>query len=360
MNFRKAITFIAACALALGSGLAAAKNLMISSGLGQQHFWVSEHMQPFANTIEEKTDISFTRFYAGSLVSIGRELDALKGGTIHVAAPLLAPYHEGRFPLSDVTQLPMYGTDSVMVTRAFQRLLDSDVELVDGKTFYEYELGDKGLKAWGVSASAPYAMSTTGEELRTPSDLKGLPMRAGAALHTIVLQQLGATPVTMPAAQAYEALSRGTIDGIILSVSDWTSYSLQDLLKYTITGVSLGHWESYLAMTEKTWQELSPAERETWDKVARDVALESARSINQREKEVREMTKAKGARFVSIDELPPKMGSHVAKAATDTWKQWIQQMEDQGHPGKATAKLWADLITAEGGTLPKGVEPLLR
>ena len=40
----------------------------------------------------------------------------------------------------------------------------------------------------------------------------------------MVLQRLGATPVTMPAAESYEALSLGTIDGIILSIGDWISY----------------------------------------------------------------------------------------------------------------------------------------
>lgn len=164
----------------------------------------------------------------------------------------------------------------------------------------------------------------------------------------------------MTSSASYEALSRGTIDGTILSVADWPSYSLEDLLKYTITGVSLGHWESYLAMTEALWQDLSAKEREIWDRTAREVQMSNARYIDEREQKVRSQTSADGAEFVSIDDLSPEMRRHVAKAASGTWAQWIQQMEDQGHPGKATAKLWADLITAEGGRLPEGVEAHLR
>ncbi|MDZ4238437.1 MAG: hypothetical protein U1A81_09785, partial [Hydrogenophaga sp.] len=102
-------TLVASLALsALGAAVAA--DLTISAGIPKAHFWVGQHMDPFANAIEASTATKFKRFYAGELVAVGRELDALKGGTIDVAAPLLAPYHEGRFALSDVTQLPTYNT----------------------------------------------------------------------------------------------------------------------------------------------------------------------------------------------------------------------------------------------------------
>ena len=67
--------------------------LTISAGLSQTHFWVGQYMDPFADAIEAETDLTFTRFYAGELVAVGGELDALESGVISVAAPLLAPYH---------------------------------------------------------------------------------------------------------------------------------------------------------------------------------------------------------------------------------------------------------------------------
>ena len=87
--------------------------MTISAGLSRTHFWVGGYMDPFADAIEATTGVTFTRFYAGELVSVGGELDALQNGVISVAAPMLAPYHEGRFPLSDVTQLPTYGPTHV-------------------------------------------------------------------------------------------------------------------------------------------------------------------------------------------------------------------------------------------------------
>jgi C4-dicarboxylate-binding protein DctP len=49
----------------------------------------------------------------------------------------------------------------------------------------------------------------------------------------------------------------------------------------------------------------------------------------------------------------------VSKAATDTWIAWIEQMEAAGHPGKATASLYARFIKEAGGRLPDGVAQYL-
>jgi len=359
MFSRSATTLAAVVAAVVLATPLAARELTISASLPQVHFWVGEHMDPFADAVEAATDIEFSRFYAGELVQVGRELDALKGGTIDVAAPLLAPYHEGRFALSDVTQLPTFDTNAVMITTAFQKLLDSTVTLKDDKTFYQYEIADKGIVAWPLGATSAYAISTTGKELQAPSDLQGMPLRAGSALHTVVLGQLGATPVTMPASQAYEALSRGTVEGLVLSVGDWKSYSFQDLLKFTITGVSLGHWESYLATSDEVWKRLSEDERTAFDRAAREIAMKNAEVIDRQDTEVREASEKAGSKFVSVDELSPELRAHIAKASANTWIQWVEQTEKLGHPARATARLWAELVRAEGGKLPDGVTEYL-
>lgn len=354
---------LAAAALPPGAASAQDMTLIISSALPQKHMWVGQHMDPFADRIEKATDgrIAFDRYYAGELVSVGREYDGLTGHTIDVSAPFLAPYQEGIFPLSDVTQLPTLETDSPKITRAFQKLLDSDVKLKDGKTFYELELTENGLVGWPLGASQPYAISTTGKVLDDPADFNGLPARAGATLHVIGVEKLGATSVYMPAAEAYEALSRGTIEGILLSIGDWRSYSVQELLKYTITGINMGSWESYLAIRQDTWDEMPDDLKKIWDETARQAALDNAAYVvKQDEVMIEEAGREYGSKFVDIGTLSPEMQAHMAKAATETWQAWIDKMEEQGEPGLATARLWAELITAEGGKLPPGVEKILQ
>lgn len=341
---------------------ASAAEFIISTALGKPHLWVGAHMDPFADAIEKGSngDITFTRFYAGELSAVGRELDSLTSGTIQVAAPLLAPYHEGLFPLSDVTQLPTYGTTSPMVTRAFQKLLDSDQQLKDGKTFYQYEIADKGIRAWALGATAAYSISTAKKVLKEPADFAGVPLRAGSALHTIMLEKLGSTPVTMPGSAAFEAASRGTIEGLVIAISDWPSYSLQQVMRHSIVDVSIGHWESYLAVSDAMWNELTDEQKALWDKTAREIALTNAEQWETRVGTVKDASmKDDGGSFVSINDLSPAMKQHIDKAAADTWTAWIERTEANGHPAKATAKLYAELVQAEGGKLPEGVADYL-
>ncbi|SDN83797.1 TRAP-type C4-dicarboxylate transport system, substrate-binding protein [Lutimaribacter pacificus] len=355
-NFLKT-GLLAACAIVPAA--ASAQSLTVSASLPQVHFWVGKFMDPFVDAIEERTDITATRFYAGELTSVGRELDALQGGVVDVAVPLLAPYHEGAFPLSDVTQLPTIGTTSVTQTKAFLELMASDVELADGKTFYEYEIAPKNIHAWPVATTAAYAISFADVEPDGADALKGLPLRAGSALHTIFLDELGATPVTMPSSQSYEALSRGTINGTILSVGDWKSYSLQDVLTYTITGVAVGHWGSYLAISDEGWSKLSDEQKATWEETAHEIALQNAEAIEAQEGEVRSAAEADGSSFVDIADIAPSLQDAINAASVNTWKRWVEQTEADGHPGLATARLWADLTKAQGGELPEGVQAFL-
>ncbi len=229
-----------------------------------------------------------------------------------------------------MTQLPTYNTDSPMATRAFQKLLDSDVELKDGKTFYQYEIADKGIRAWALGATAAYSISTTNKVLTEPSHF------------------------------AYEALSRGTVEGLILAISDWTTYSFQQLLRHTITDVAIGHWESYLAVSDEVWDSLSDEHKALWDETARRIALENAQVWEAGITSVTENSISEyGGSFVPVTELSEAMQQHIAKAAANTWIAWIEQTEANGHPAKAAARLYAELITAEGGSLPEGVAEYL-
>lgn len=210
-----------------------------------------------------------------------------------------------------------------------------------------------------MATTAAYAISFTMETPDSPADLAGKPIRAGSALHTIFLNELGVTPVTMPSSASYEALSRGTVVGTILSIGDWRSYSLQDVLTHTITGVAVGHWGSYLGISNSAWEQLTPEQQEIWERVAVETAMSNAAAIDAQDTEVQEAAAEAGSKFTPITEMSEEMQGHIAQASTDTWKSWVEQTEAAGHPGRATAALWAQLVQEEGGQLPEGVAEFL-
>ncbi|MDE0831320.1 MAG: hypothetical protein OSB03_19190, partial [Vicinamibacterales bacterium] len=96
-------------------------------------------------------------------------------------------------------------------------------------------------------------------------------------------------------------------------------------------------------------------QRDSWARVADAVTTSNAEYIDEQDGAVRARALASGATFVPVQQLPVAMRDHIARAATETWIQWIEQTERNGHPARATAVLWAELVVAQGGTLPDGV-----
>jgi TRAP-type C4-dicarboxylate transport system substrate-binding protein len=337
--------------------------LRISSGVGPKHCWTAGHLDIFASAIEKETGgrIKFNRYYAGELCSVGKSFECLKGGMIDVSDPFLSPYHAGLFPLSEVSMLPVVNTDSFMVTRAYQKLMDSKVPLKDNKTFYELEWGSKGLKAWPLGPTEGYSLSTTGLRFNKPEDFGGVPMRAGARLHLMLVKALGAVPVNMPGMEMYEAFSRGTIKGSVLSIPDWKAYGFQELIRYTAMGMNLGHFPGYLLMTQQSWEKLPPDTQKIWDRVARETAFDSAECWNSKVAPTMKESKEKyGAVFEDYKDLNPSVQKAITDACILTWKTWMAEEEEKGNPARATAKLWSQFVIEEGGMLPKGVKELLK
>ena len=336
--------------------------LRISSGVGDKHCWTAGHMQPFADKIEQRTNgrVKFTRFMAGELCKAGQEYECLRRGSVDVAAPFLAPYHAGMFPLTDVTMMPVLNTSSIEATRAFEKLVASKVPLKGGKNFYQLEIESRGLVAWPLGPTEPYYISTLGKRFNTVADIKGTPIRGGAQATLTFIKAFGATALYMTGMDAYEAFSRGAIQGIVYSIPDWKSYGFQELIRYTITGLSIGHFPSYMAVTKKTWDKFPADIQKIWADTANEMAMESAKYwIGLRDPVIKEAKEKYKAVFEDISKLDPGVQKAIADGAVETWKNWITEQEAKGHPAKETARLWAQLIVAEGGKLPAGIKEYL-
>src|SRR5699024_10017349 len=134
----------------------------------------------------------------------------------------------------------------------------SDVILKDDKTYYELEFSDKGLVAFPVTLTEPYVLSTVDKRIENVDDFKQtLTFKGAGRIHDIVANELNVTAVSMSRSETYEALSRGSLDGIIYTLADWKPSGFDELLRNTLTGMYLGHGASHLAMKEETWSKLS-------------------------------------------------------------------------------------------------------
>lgn len=331
----------------------------VTSALPPTHGLWEGYYEPLFKQIEEDTDgrVKFEIYTSEELVEATKELEALQNGTVDIAAPLLPIYDPQRYPLSEISMLPLTHSSPEIGSKAFKKLVESDVELQDGKTFQELEYGEYGLKTFPAPISQEYSVSTTGQEFSSVDDLKKLQLRTPSRVHELFAQKVGIKTVTMPTFDLFEAMSRGSVDGSFLFISDWTAIGIENLMKYTVN-MSLGHFSSLLAMTEETWNSIPEDIQEIMLQAMEDNFDGGWQVWNERSDEIINNAKENGAVFTNLEDLNPEVQEVLIKGMEETWFEFIELLEEQGEPGKEIAKLWRDIVLEEGGSVPDAIMEL--
>lgn len=353
-------TTIAACGSGGGAGGDDTVTLRFATGFTSQNGWWVGTYKPWMDRVEELTDgdVKFQAFSGGELVAAGDGLEALNQGIADVTS-VAPPYMPDQFTAGEVTMLPLVDSDVKIASKAYKALLESDEEIINGKTYYESQFGDNGLKAFPAPTTGKYTISTTGQEFDSVSAVKGLNIRASSRTHEILAESMGINPVAIPNAEAYDALNRGTLDGNFSSVADWSGYGFQDLFKYTLKGINFGHFSGTMAMKEETWNNLDPEIQEAMEQASEELYMDpGAQEWANRTDEMVKVNKAAGGKFVEFDTLPPEVQELFLDGVDETWSNYIDQLDSKGLDGKEVVSLWRDLLVEAGGEVPDSAKDL--
>ena len=129
----------------------------------------------------------------------------------------------------------------------------------------------KALAAHGVQYLGAIPMGTLGFLTKFPvnnlADFKGQKIRASGPQASVV-KLLGATPVSLAAAEQYTALQRGTIEGTIYPWYTVEAYKFYEVIDYIVTPGVYSPCVIDLMMNAKSWQKLSAAEKEAISRAA--------------------------------------------------------------------------------------------
>jgi TRAP-type C4-dicarboxylate transport system substrate-binding protein len=130
--------------------------------------------------------------------------DQAKDGVADVVWTI-AGYSAGRFPRSEIFELPFMMTHAGATSRAAWDFVQQHAQ-------DEF----KDVKLLAVHVHGPGNVFTRNKPIRRLEDFKGLRLRAPTRLTSKMLALLGASPVGMAVPQVPEALSKGVIDGAVL------------------------------------------------------------------------------------------------------------------------------------------------
>jgi len=233
----------------------------------------------------------------------------------------LPGYSPGRFPLTEVFELPFVCGDAEATSQALTR-------------FHRKWLRDeyRDTRPLVFHTAAPGHIHTAGRLIRTLEDLKGVKMRAPSRASAAMLKALGATPVGMPVPRVYEALSRGVVEGAWLPWTIMRPFRLHEVTKFH-TEVSLS-CVLFLMTMNKTRYEGLPAKIRTIIDETTGIALAKrlGRLWQEDEKPGRAIARKRGHPIVSLTEAERERWRAATRPVSESW---VKKVKTMGHDGEA-------------------------
>jgi len=183
-----------------------------------------------------------------SLANFGNTYDRVNADVIQIGW-VQPSFVAGKFPLSEVTNLPFMTDDDINCSVSLSRYYKSPVmaaELKDVVPVWANCLAQSGLHF--------------AKPLKSDTDLAGLKLRVAGKVPSQIVERLNGTPVSMTAESIYESLQRGTIDGMVTSWAAYEPYKFQEVAFYHVE-VPVGSNPSMFMMSRKKYDSLPPAAR---------------------------------------------------------------------------------------------------
>jgi TRAP-type transport system periplasmic protein len=188
-------------------------------------------MQYFADTINKRSNgrVKITMYPGQTLLQAFRIYEGVLAGISDIGCTS-PQYTASRFPANDSMLLPL----PIGSAWSFSRAAHDWYEHFRPKEFDDTHM-------FYYSASGPFTLASRDKPIVKPEDLKGLKVRVPGGPAVDFVKALGGTPVAMPMGEAYEAISRGVVDALLIPTETLKGYKHGDVTKYvTILPLSFG------------------------------------------------------------------------------------------------------------------------
>ena len=240
------------------------------------HLPVEHHlgksMDRFAKRVEEKSggQMSITIYPAGQLYTDKSMNDAILSGGLDMGLNSTAMWTTV-MPMLNVLDVPFLLLNYDSVSKALDGGLGDTLNA---------EFESKGVHnlIWADYGYVQFANNK--RALMKPEDFEGLQLRGYGQIPAETIKALGASPVTMGAAEVYTAIQRGTIDGQTSGTTAMLARKIYEVAKY-LTITNHAFCEFTLAMNKTKWDSLTSEQK----KVLTEAAKETQDEIRQETKD---------------------------------------------------------------------------
>lgn len=290
--------------------------------------WLGQQQQWWAKELEKRTkgEVKVQFFWMGSLVKWKDGLHGVASGMCDITNPC-STYHPSEFPLYVVLDMPYNGTDYWAAMRA-------TIDTVETQPDLKAEFKRNGLKFMFNWMSGSF-LPGTAKLVDGIKGMKGKTFRSFGGARIKWMEYLGINPVFMNYADIYEALDRGTVDGLelVLMLSD--PFKHYEVLKDVYLAKAGFVVTCAAAMNLKVWNSLPQNIKDVMMKLREDYAARYAQQLIQLETGI--LKKWKEKHGIRVQPLSPSDAKLSEEAGLKAQEYFLQKQEAAGHPAR---KVW--------------------
>ena len=285
------------------------------------HYLVKLVLEPWMEQVSKRTNgaVSFEHYPAQQL---GKATDMLKLTQTGVAdIGYVAPaYASDKMPVSEVAMLPGAFAHSCQGTLAYWKLAKSGV-------IAEQDYAGNNIRLLLAVSLPQYRIFTVKQPVKDVADVAGLKLRSTGGAQDLTLRAIGAVPVRMAAPDAYELLSRGTMDGLLFPLESVVAYGADKLVKHATDGLGFGSFIVSYSISEASWKKLTPEIQKAMVDVANEIIPSACQEIQKADETTKQKLEAAGARFEAVQ---PGKFKELMKGVNKTWAEGLDARGKRG------------------------------
>jgi len=284
-----------------------------------QHF-NNKLSESYAKEIEKRTNgrVKITVFSGGTLVAADKTYSGIVTGIADMGMSCMA-YTRGKFPLSEVIDLPLGYKTGVAATKLINRFY----EKFKPKEYNETEVMYFMAHSPGILHSK--------KPVYKLEDLKGQKIRC-TGLAAKVVGKLGGVPVAMPMGETYDAISRGVVDGSMAPQEALKGWRWGEVVNASTQSFGAGYSTGFfVVMNKQKWNSLPPDIQKIFREVNKEWADKNGAAWDYYDKESGDWMISIGKKVIP---LSVQENARWAALVQPLLGEYVENMKKQGLPGK--------------------------
>ncbi|HME42271.1 MAG TPA: TRAP transporter substrate-binding protein [Syntrophorhabdales bacterium] len=282
--------------------------------------------------VEKRTNgrVKITTYPGGTLISAAQTYDAITKEAADIGYGVFA-YHRGRFPMMEVIDLPLGYKNPAVPTALVNEYY---------KKFKPKELDD--VKVLFLEGHGPGILSTR-KPISKLEDLKGMKIRA-TGTGAKIITALGASAVGLPITDAYDALSKGVVEGVLLDWGGVYNWNLGDIVKNHIQCPAIAYSSAfYNVMNKEKWNSIPPDLQAIIDKLNEEWIDNLKKKWTAWQTTGQTGLQKKGNKIIT---LSPEENDRWAAKVSPVLDDYVKAMKAKGLPGDQALKFCQDYLKA--------------